>query len=257
MLWIRAARKVRIIWTMKIQVLQTLIQRLGGGFAEALGIRLANAPREKEIFRWFLASFLYGARISEAIATRTYRQFELENVLTPQTIRDTGWDGLVQILDAGGYVRYDFSTATKLLVVNTDLLTHYDGKLTNVHAAAEDPRDLERRLQDIGKGIGPVTANIFLRELRGIWPKADPMPSEPLILAAKHLGLFDKNMKNREQMLAVLKEHWNNAGITSRTFVDFEGALVRLGLRYCRKGKHISCPMVPWCPEKSRKGKSE
>ena len=79
---------------MKIPVVQALVQRFGCSFAEALGIRLANA-QEKEIFRWFLASFLYGARISEAIATRTYRQFEQQNVLAPQAIQDTGWDSAI------------------------------------------------------------------------------------------------------------------------------------------------------------------
>lgn len=223
-----------------------MIQQLGGGFAKALGIRLVP-DGEPEIFKWFLASFLYGARISETIATRTYRQFERGKVLRPEAIRSTGWDGLVRILDDGGYVRYDFSTATKLLALSADLLGQYSGKLTNVHAAADGPRDLEARLQDIGKGIGPVTADIFLRELRGIWPKAEPLPSDLVVLAARHLGLLGRNVRDRGRMLTTLKEHWQSAGIRGRTFVDFEAALVRLGLRYCRKGRHVVCPMASWC----------
>ncbi len=50
------------------------------------------------------------------------------------------------------------------------------------------PRDLEQRIKALGKGIGDTTVGIFLRELRGIWPKADP-PLSPLALAgAKALG---------------------------------------------------------------------
>jgi hypothetical protein len=30
-------------------------------------------------------------------------------------------------------------------------------------------------LKALGKGIGDVTANIFLRELRSIWSKAEPL----------------------------------------------------------------------------------
>jgi hypothetical protein len=37
----------------------------------------------------------------------------------------TGWDGLVSTLDAGGYVRYDFKTATKLLEVMKNLIDQY------------------------------------------------------------------------------------------------------------------------------------
>ena len=59
-----------------------LVERLGGGYAKALHISLV-AGREREIFKWFLASFLYGARISESLANRTYLEFERHAVLTP------------------------------------------------------------------------------------------------------------------------------------------------------------------------------
>jgi len=233
-----------------------LVNRLGGAFAKALDIELARG-REGEVFKWFLASFLYGARISEGIATKTYREFERQVVLTPEKIQETGWDGLVQILDSGGYVRYDFGKATKLLAISDQLITRHGGRLSSVHTAAANPRDLERRLQDIGKGIGPVTVNIFLRELRGIWPKADPLPSDPVVLAARHLGLLHERITNRQAMLDLLKEQWKKAGVRGATFVDFEAALVRLGLRYCRRERHPACPMAPWCSSADRKETSE
>jgi len=228
-----------------------LINHLGGGFARSLGIKLAGGA-EPEIFKWFLASFLYGARISTTLATRTYREFENHNVLTPAGIGETGWDGLVQILDAGGYVRYDFSTATKLLAVSTDLIERYGGRLGDLHATAADPRDLERRLMDIGKGIGPVTANIFLRELRGIWPKAQPALSDPATLAAQRLRLLRERTRNGQHALAALQGRWKASHPRGLAFVDFEAALVRLGLGYCRKGKHDSCPLAAWCPTAGR-----
>ena len=236
-------------------VIKALVKHLGGGYSQALNIQLKGA-REPEIFKWFLASFLYGARISEALASRTYLEFERCKVLTPKKIQDTGWDGLVEILDAGGYVRYDFSTATKLLAVSGDLIEQYDGRLSNVHAASQDPADLEVRLQNIGKGIGPVTANIFLRELRGIWPKAEPLLSGPVIMAAKHLGLLDRRLRKGQRMLEILKQRWQKGRPGGHTFVDFEAALVRLGRRYCRKERHAACPMASWCPEAGSKVKS-
>ncbi len=236
---------------MAAAVVRELVKRLGGSFSRGLGIKLAGGS-EPEVFKWFLASFLYGARISTTIATRTYREFQKHNVLTPESIRETGWDSLVQMLDAGGYVRYDFSTATKLLAISTDLIGHYGGELGNVHAAAADPRDLERRLTDIGKGIGPVTANIFLRELRGIWPKAQAALSAPAALAARCLGLLSEKMGSGEQALEALQKQWRTSRARGSTFVDFEAALVRLGLGYCRKGKHDSCPLAAWCPAAGR-----
>ena len=40
-------------------------------YSEELGIYLKNA-NDKELFKWFLASILLGARISETIAKNTY-----------------------------------------------------------------------------------------------------------------------------------------------------------------------------------------
>jgi hypothetical protein len=144
-----------------------LVKRLGGRYASALGIDL-GAPDADERFKWFLAALMYGTRISEALATRTWREFAARGVLTPDRIVATGWEGLVNILDAGGYVRYDYKTATKLLDACTALTRDYGGSLDALHNAAADTNDLESRLKTLGKGIGDTTAGIFLRELRGI-----------------------------------------------------------------------------------------
>ena len=94
--------------------IKKLISTLGGKFSKELGINLSKG-KSTEIFKWFLASKLFGARIGTNIAIKTYREFERCCVLSPEKILDTGWDGLVKILDDGEYARYDFSTATKLL----------------------------------------------------------------------------------------------------------------------------------------------
>jgi len=72
----------------------------------------------------------------------------------------------------------------------------------------------------------------------------------------KRLGGGFARAVNRERMLELLKEQWKKAALRGTTFVDFEAALLRLGLRYCRRGKHAACPMAPWCPAAGRKEKS-
>lgn len=69
---------------------------------------------EAELFKWFLACLLFGKPIQQEVAKRTYLEFEKEGLITPDKILKTGWNQLVKILDNGHYVRYDFSTATKL-----------------------------------------------------------------------------------------------------------------------------------------------
>jgi hypothetical protein len=211
-----------------------LVKSRGGRYASALGIELA-APDTGERFKWFLAALLYGARISETLATRTWREFVARRVLSPGRIEATGWDGLVAILDAGGYVRYDYKTATKLLAVCETLLRDYGGSLDALHAAAADPRDLENRIMALGKGIGDTTAGIFLRELRGIWTRAEP-PLSPLALgAAAALGYLRPASLDPGRALARLRRLWTADGQAAAGFADFESALVREGLRLRRQ----------------------
>ncbi|MFQ6117017.1 MAG: hypothetical protein ACE5LQ_01985, partial [Candidatus Bipolaricaulia bacterium] len=215
-----------------------LIESVGGRFSIALGIDLETGDSE-ELFKWFLAAGLFGARIGELIAIRTYQEFARRGVTMPRAILNTGWDGLVEILDAGGYVRYDFKTATRLLDIADKLEQEYRGDLNLLHERAEGPQDLERRLLEF-KGIGPVTANIFLRELRGTWEKAEPLPSDLALLAAQNLGLIETG--DPAQALEELRQLFQQAAPRSYCFPDFESALVRLGKGWCRKMKCTKCP---------------
>jgi endonuclease III len=228
------------------EMIKILLKALGERFSSSLNIDPSSAD-SKEVFKWFLASILFGARISETIAINTYRQFEKEDVLSAQKIIDTGWDGLVRILDNGGYVRYDFKTATKLLEIMGALKELYQGDLNKLHLEAKDSSDLEKRLQNLGKGIGEVTVNIFLRELRGIWQKADPLPSDLVILSARNLGLLSSKLKSKKEILNELKSVYQKNKGRGKDFVDFEAGLLRLGKDFCRKEKCEVCMVKNFC----------
>ena len=147
-----------------------LIQQFGQKYSEILEINLKSEGKE-EVFKWFLASILFGAPITENAVIKTYKCFEKHKVLTPEKILKTEWNGLVEILDEGSYTRYDFKTADKLLAVVSNLMKKYKRNLNFLHEHASDSLDLEKRLKDLGKGIGEITVSIFLRELRGLWKK--------------------------------------------------------------------------------------
>ena len=208
-----------------------LVAELGGSYAAKLGINFGGLNPD-EIYKWFLAAVLYGARISESIASRTWHEFEGSGVLTPERMISTGWSGLVAILDQGGYVRYDYKTATKLLDMSHALLDGYGGNLNTLHAAATNSGDLERRIKDLGKGIGTVTVDIFLRELRGRWEKAEPPLSPLAFMAARALDYLPSGIgDDHKQALTCLQRLWREHGMTAESFPDFEAALVREGLR--------------------------
>ncbi len=166
-------------------------------YSEELDIYLKE-NNDKEIFKWFLASILFGARISETIAKNTYRTFERYNLLEPEKILKAGWDFLVNpIMREGGYVRYDGKTSTQILRNCETLLQKYRGSLKELHKEAKNSKDLENRLTSF-YGIGPITTNIFLRELRPFWEKANPelLPVVKKIAQKYGINLDKYNRKN-------------------------------------------------------------
>jgi endonuclease III len=179
-------------------------------FSEELGINVFSR-KEAEIFKWFLAALLFGKPIQQEVAKKTYLEFKKAKILTPDAILRAGWNRLVKILDRGKYVRYDFSTATKLLEISKALKEKY-GPLTNLHKQAKNSRDLEKRLIEF-KGVGPVTTNIFLRELRTVWKKADPEPLPFIKKTAQKLKI--KLPRNRKTV----------------EFIRFEAELVREAIK--------------------------
>ena len=190
-------------------------------FSEELGLDLTK-PEDR--FKWFLASVLFAKRISAETAKKTYVYFEQEELTSSDAILNAGWDRLVEVLDSGGYNRYDFSTATKLLGIAKTLKEKY-GSLERLHSESSSPSDLEKRLKEF-KGIGPVGVNIFLRELRGIWGKAKPNPFPLAVLTAQRIGLDLEEVER------------------------YESQLVRLNLEYCKKHRSSECPLGNSCADK-------
>jgi endonuclease III len=182
-------------------------------YSEDLGIDLTKPSGR---FRWFLASILFGARISERIAMKTYKTFEKYGILSPEKILHAGWDELVRILDEGGYVRYDFSTSTKLLRIMKELKEKY-GSLEELYAKSRNTDDLRSKLMGF-KGIGEVTSQIFLRELRGVWKIDVPVS----VKAAEMAERMNINLEEFE----------------GEKLTRIEDALVKFYLKYGKKRKH-------------------
>ena len=173
-----------------------LIKEYGEPYSRMLGIDLRRG--NAEYVKWFLASILYAKPIREESATRTYKAFEAAGMASAKAIAGTGWDRLVRLLDQGGYARYDFSTADRLLDVFGRLQKDYAGSLQHLYEASSGGKDLERRLRSLGKGIGPVTVSIFLRDMQDVWPNAKPEPVSDVKKAASSLGIRDIRAYARE-----------------------------------------------------------
>lgn len=131
--------------------------------AADLGISV-RADDEQSLFKWLLASFLFGKRIGQKVAAATWRVLvEVHGLDTPGKLCGSTHARLVRMLGEGGYARYDHSTAERLSLLCRMLLEQYQGRVLGIVEAAGSREDFERRLRQF-KGIGPVTVGIFMRE---------------------------------------------------------------------------------------------
>jgi hypothetical protein len=203
--------------------LKEFVRRYGEPFSKQLGIDLKSG-RSEEIFKWFLASILFAKPIRESSATKTYFCFMKYGITNAKKVLDAGWEKLVEILDEGGYTRYDFSTADKLLEVFGNLQKNYGGDLNKLYQEARNSEDLEKKIKVLGKGIGSTTVSIFLREMRYAWEKADPKPSPLVKVAMEKLNIKD------------LKEIASKKNID---LVELETALLRYSKDFLKKGKKL------------------
>ena len=132
---------------------------------------------------------------------------------------------LIAMLDAGGYARYDVRTAERLLELCEVVRDRYDGQVAVIGRRFTAYPDLRAAL-DALPGWGPVTIRLFLRELRGVWPGADPPLDERALAAARHLEplVARAGLTDLARLAAA-------CGLDVR---DLESGLVRLDLAHGR-----------------------
>lgn len=208
-------------------LVRRLVERLGGRWSRGLGIDVDEG--DEEVDRWALAATLFGNRISAAVVERTYRVLAEAGVATIADAGERSWDELVELLDRGGYVRYDFRTASRLLTLARAVAAEHGGRVASLGEALRDPAELEAAL-DALPGWGPMTVHVFLRELRGLWPGAELRVDDRALAGAEHLGLLSPG--DRTEPLARLQRLAAVAGLDVR---DLEAALIRLELAHARK----------------------
>ncbi|RON69706.1 DNA methylase [Pseudomonas fluorescens] len=131
--------------------------------AQDLHIRFDHAD-ETALFKWLIASFLMGKRIQAEIAAQAWRVIvDQRERDTPRKLANCSHRELVAMLGQAHYVRYDETTAARLLALAHKLNHEYAGKVSNIVAASADRQAFEKRLAEFG-GIGPKTVEIFMRE---------------------------------------------------------------------------------------------
>lgn len=117
----------------------------------------------QQLYRWFLASVLFGRPIQQTVAAETYRILLGAGLTSPAKFAEIKREPLRRLLDRGGYVRLDYQMADTLHAVMRALVDEY-GSVHQLVGTSSDATNLTGRLTAF-KGIGPVTARIFTAQI--------------------------------------------------------------------------------------------
>lgn len=165
---------------------QVLLDRHGTTYAAEAGITLRNTPAP--LYQLLVLSLLLSARISADIAVRAARALSAAGFRTPEAMARATWQQRVDALGEGGYRRYDERTST-MLGDGADLLRdRWRGDLRRLREEAGSPEQIHAGLQEF-PGIGPTGADIFCREVQGLWPELAPYLDKKTLDGAERLGL--------------------------------------------------------------------
>ncbi|EPJ42149.1 hypothetical protein STAFG_0799 [Streptomyces afghaniensis 772] len=102
---------------------------------------------------------------------------------------EADWQERVDALGRGGYRRYDERTATQLGDGAELLNERWGGDLRRLRREADGKVSELRHLLQEFPGMGPAGADIFLREVQGVWPEAAPYLDAKALQGAERLKL--------------------------------------------------------------------
>ena len=213
-----------------------VVDTLGGRYSTALGIDVDAG--DAQIERWFLAATLFGTRITAQTAERTFRVLTSVGLVRVGQARHIPHDTFIGYLDEGGYARYDEQTVARLQALSEIIGERYEGRAALIGQRHTTYPALRAALEVL-PGWGPVTIQLFLRELRGVWPGAQPPLDPRAEYAARHLSLTAQVSPE----LPALTRLAADAGIDPR---DLESGLVRLTLAHHRR-RMSPCPGGDLC----------
>jgi hypothetical protein len=131
---------------------------------EDLGIDLSTG-KPQQLYRWFLASILFGKPIQQKVSADTYRVLIEHGLTSPKKFAVVAREPLRKLLDDGGYGRFDYQMADYLHATMAAVERGH-GSVHRMVTSARSRDDLAKVVQQF-KGIGDTTARIFI----------DPIPA--------------------------------------------------------------------------------
>jgi endonuclease III len=129
--------------------------------AADLGI---DTTTDQGLFDWFLASLLFGRPVQQKAAASAFEKLKADGWDSPDHFIADDHHPLWRELWEGDYHRMSSVMTEELRGVMSALIANYDGSVARLVRTASTREEVSQRLQDF-KGVGPKTAEIFLREV--------------------------------------------------------------------------------------------
>jgi len=129
---------------------------------QELDIDLSDG-KPQQLYRWFLASILFGKPIQQNVSADTYRVLIDHGFTSPKKFADIQREPLRKLLDDGGYGRFDYQMADYLHEIMAAVEKDH-GSIHQMVASASSRDDLAKTVQDF-QGVGAVTARIFTEQI--------------------------------------------------------------------------------------------
>jgi endonuclease III len=166
------------------RVVRSLLKVAGSTYAEEAGIRLKDKPMP--LFQLLTLCMLASKPIDATIAMQAARELFRAGLRTPQSVLKADRADMIRAFGRAHYVRYDESSATRLVDIAKAVRDDYSGDLRKI--ATHDVKSTVRLLKQF-KGIGDTGADIFLREIQDVWTWVRPYFDKRAVTAARQLGL--------------------------------------------------------------------
>lgn len=169
------------------RTVDVLLEREGKTYAAEAEIRLRDAPQP--LYQLLVLATLLAARISSTTAVEAARELFAAGYKSPDAMAKASWQDRVDALDRGHYQRYDERTSSTLGDAARLVADRFGGDLRRLRKeAGGDVGTLKAGLKEV-PGISDVGANIFLREVQGVWPEVRPFLDKKAMSGAERIGL--------------------------------------------------------------------
>jgi hypothetical protein len=195
-------------------LVRRLLKHAGTTYAAEAGITLRDAPMP--LFQLLVLCMLASKPIHAGIAIRAAKELFHSGLRTPHTVLTADRHKIIQAFGRAHYVRYDESSASRLIDLADRVNQEYRGDLrTLARLGKPDVRAAKVLLKQFA-GIGDAGADIYLREVQDVWPWVRPY--------------FDKRALDAAAELGLPRDAGKLAALTGRAISPLAAALVRVSL---------------------------